>query len=85
MNNGAWHRYSQVAVEPVAHSRHRVDLMVTLVPAVALAGIDHEFGVHALRGQRVVELLALRQRHAQVELAVHHQGGSLHPAHMHHR
>ena len=61
---------AEVLREPVADAVPRVDLMLALGPAVALARIHDEFGLAARLYERVVELRRLRQRRAEVVLAV---------------
>src|SRR4029077_18306985 len=63
----------QVPREPVAEAVPRVDLVLALRPAVALARVDHELRLAPRLDQGVVELERLRQRGAEVVLAVEDQ------------
>src|SRR5215210_1712115 len=63
----------QVPREPVAHAVPRVDLVLALGPAVAFARVDDELRLAARLDEGVVELERLRERRAEVVLAVEDQ------------
>src|SRR5262249_60046956 len=63
----------EVPVEPGGDALPGVDLVLSLVPAVALARVEDELGLAAGLDERVVELDRLGDRRAEVVLAVEDQ------------